>query len=282
MKLITGVTGHIGRRAAELLSARGEDLVLLARDPDRAPAFSGALTARGDYADTSSLVAAMQGCELAFITSVYGPPGERSRLHMNAIDAAGAAGVGHIIYLSFQGASPDSVFPYSVDHWHTEEHLKASGIGYTILRDSFYLDRLVGWAGEEGVIRGPAGDGKVAWVAREDVAQVVAAIAANGSHIGRTLDVTGPEAFDLETGVRRLSDISGRAYRYHAETIAEGRAWRAAAGGKPHELDIWLGSYLAIAAGEVAAVSDTVENVIGRPPYTLEAYFAAFPERLDD
>lgn len=278
--LITGATGHVGRRVAELLSKRGAVLKRLARNPSRARVLEGASVVSGDYADPGSLRNAMTAVETVFLVSAYGAPLKRARLHGNVIDAAVQAGVKRVVYLSFQSASATSPFPYSADHLLTEAHLKQSGLGFTILRDSFYLDLLPHIADEEGVIRGPAGTGTVAWVSREDVAQVAVSVLVEPGHEGQTYDVTGPEAFGLSEAAQRLSEVVHRRIRYVDETVEEGRGWRAATGASDWEVEVWLGSYLAMASGELSRTSDVVERLTGRPPFNLESYFSAYPRRL--
>ena len=74
------------------------------------------------------------------------------------------------------GLSPAATFTFARDHWHTEEHIRETGVDFTFLRDNLYLDFVPGFVGEDGVIRGPAGDGSVAAVARDDVAEVAASV----------------------------------------------------------------------------------------------------------
>lgn len=107
MILVTGATGHVGGRAARLLAERGTPLRLMVREADRAPEIGAEVTI-GDYADPVSLERAFAGMETVFVVSAKAPPGERAELHRNAFEAAGRAGVGHIVYLSLQGAAPDS------------------------------------------------------------------------------------------------------------------------------------------------------------------------------
>ena len=121
---------------------------------------------------------------------------------------------------------------------------------------------------------------RVAWVAREDVAQVVAAVLVGQGHEDQTYDVTGPDAFGIAEAAARLSALTDRTVRYEEETPEAGRQWRAATGAAEHEVDVWIGSYLAMASGELSATSDTVERLVGRKPMTLEAYFAKYPARL--
>ena len=89
-----------------------------------------------------------------------------------------AAGVERIVYLSFYGASPDSTFTFGRDHWHTEQHIRGSGVAFVFLRDNLYLDVVPLLDSPEGVIAGPAGDGRVAAVARDDVADAAVTVLA--------------------------------------------------------------------------------------------------------
>lgn len=84
---------------------------------------------------------------------------DRVERHLAFIDAASAAGVDHVVYTSFQGAAPAATFTLARDHWATEEHLRASGLAHTILRDSLYADFLPLMVGEDGAIRRPGGGG---------------------------------------------------------------------------------------------------------------------------
>ena len=136
--LVTGATGKIGSCIASFLERSGNQLRLLARDPNKLSNFPNAQKVKGDYADVQSLDRAFMGVSSAFIVSGYAEPGKRARLHRNAFQAAQRAGVGHLIYLSTLGASPNSRFPMSRDHYESEQLLKATGVPYTILQDSFY------------------------------------------------------------------------------------------------------------------------------------------------
>lgn len=281
MILVTGATGHIGGRVAELLAGRGAAVRRMARDPSRLPALSATEIAKADYAEPASLGAAFEGIDRALIVSGSAAEGVRAGLHGNAIDAAARAGVAHIVYLSFQGASPNSKFPMGRDHFLTEQHLAASGVSHTALRDNLYLDGLVEMFDADGAVRGPAGSGRAAWVSREDVAQLVAAILLDSSLGGGALNVSGPEAISFAEGAERLSKLAGRTLRYVDETLEEARAWRAKSGAPEWEVDTWIGSYEAVAAGELADTSPTIERVLGRKPMSLEEYFTRNPELLD-
>jgi uncharacterized protein YbjT (DUF2867 family) len=204
---------------------------------------------------------------------------DRVSEHLAFVDAAVAAGVSRIVYTSFLGASPDAVFLLGRDHWRTEEHIRNSGLAYTFLRDNLYADLVPEFGGPEGVIRGPAGDGRLSAVARADVidvaTEVVSAAAAAHEeptrHDGISYGLTGPEALTLTEMARMISQITGRSVRFENETIEQAYASRADYGAPAWQVDAWVSTYTAIAAGEMSDVTDDVEGVTGHPPISFRA-----------
>jgi NAD(P)H dehydrogenase (quinone) len=269
--VVTGATGHIGRLVASRLSGDGVDVRLLVRDPTRlAEPLHELDTAVADYADGAAVREALTGARTVLMVSAAESADRLSR-HRAFIDAAAAAGVQHVVYTSFANAAPDSTFTLARDHAATEQHLRASGMAWTFLRDNLYLDVLREFAGSEGVIRGPAGDGRVAGVARLDVAAAACAVLSDiGPHLGRVYELSGPEAFTLSQAAETLSRATGRRVTFHDETLEEAYASRAPYGAAPWQLEAWVSTYAAIAAGELAHVSDDVERLTGRPPLSLE------------
>ncbi|MCY7396667.1 MAG: hypothetical protein LH468_11060 [Nocardioides sp.] len=142
----------------------------------------------------------------------------------------------------------------------------------TVLRDNFYLDVLPLFADAAGVVRGPAGDGRVAAVARADVADVaVAGLRDPGGHGGATYTLTGPEALTLVEVTQRAGAVLGRELRFEDETLEEADASRRAAYDVGDwQLDAWVSTYTAIAGGACAALSDDVRRVAGHEPRSLE------------
>ena len=273
---ITGATGGLGGRVARRLADRGVAQRLVVRDPTRAPELPGAEVARAAYDDGEAVRRALDGVDTLLLVSASEAV-DRVRLHSGAVDAAVAAGVQRIVYTSFLACSPEATFTFARDHWHTEEHLRKTGVRHTFLRDSLYLDVFPLFAGGDGVIRGPAGDGRVAAVARDDVADVAVAVLLGDGHDGRTYDLTGPEAFTLRQAAEELSRASGRAVTYHAETLDQAYASRAGYGAPHWEVTGWVTTYVAIAAGELDVVSDTVATVAGHPPMDLAEFLRRNP-----
>lgn len=281
---ITGATGQLGSRVVRLLAERGVRQRLLVRDAAKAPEVDGALVAVASYEDSASITAALDGVDTLFLVS-----GHESRtrldLHRRVVAAVAEAGVRRVVYTSFLGAAPNATFTYARDHSLTERAILDAGLRLTALRDSLYADVAPLFVGEDGIIRGPAGDGRIGWVAREDVARLAAEVLLDDAHADQVYDVTGPESIDLAETARVLSEVTGREIGYHAETTEE--AWRSRAGAEvrssapPTEdwlIDGWVSSYAMIATGEVAVTSHTVEHVTGKRPWTFEEFLRAEPE----
>ena len=141
-----------------------------------------------------------------------------------------------------------------------------------------YIDFLPALAGTDGVIRGPAGDGRVGAVARDDIADVAVAVLLGDGHDGRTYDVTGPEAITLQEVAEELSRVTGRSITYYEETLEEAYESRAAYGAPDFEVEGRVTSYAAIATGEMDVVSDTVSKLTGHAPMTLADFLRRHPE----
>jgi uncharacterized protein YbjT (DUF2867 family) len=273
MIVVTGASGRLGGRVARLL---GGGTRLVVRDTSRAPAL-GSEVVTASYSDFDAVRQALAGADVVFMVSGAEAP-DRVAQHRNFVDAAVAAGVGHLVYTSFVGAAPDAVFTLGRDHWATEEHIRASGLPYTFLRDNLYADFLPMMAGEDGVIRGPAGDGRAALVAQDDIAAAaVAVLRSFPSHAGRTYDMTGPAAITLTEAAATVSEVTGRAVRFHDETLDEAYASRAVYGAPGWQVEAWVSTYTSIASGELAAVSDDVRLLTGHPPMSLRELLTRNP-----
>ncbi|GIH78993.1 SDR family oxidoreductase [Planobispora longispora] len=266
---VTGVTGRLGGRVAHRLAAAGVTQRLIARDPARAPRLAGATVARAEYGDAEAVSRALDGVGAVLMVSAAETP-DRVERHRAFVDAALAAGVGHLVYISFYGASPTATFTLARDHWATEEHIRATGLPFTFLRDNLYADFLPSMVGEDGVIRGPAGQGRVSVVAQDDIADVAAAVVrAPGGHAGRSYDLTGPEDLTFAEIAAVIGSATGRRVTYRPETLEEAYAFRASYGAPAWQVDAWVSTYTAIAAGEMEGVSTAVPDVAGRPATSL-------------
>lgn len=266
---VTGATGRLGGRVARRLAAAGIRQTLVVRDPARAPELPGATAVPGSFGDAGAVRRALQGVDRVLMVSASETP-DRVDQHRAFVDAAADAGVGHLVYISFCGARPDSTFTLARDHATTEEQIRASGMTWTFLRDNLYADFLAAMVGEDGVIRGPAGEGRVAAVAQDDVADAAAAVLlAAPEHAGATHELTGPDAPTLHDVAALLSRHTGRAVSYQPETLDEAYASRASSGAPDWQLDAWVSTYLAIARGELETITNAVPELTGHAATSL-------------
>jgi NAD(P)H dehydrogenase (quinone) len=273
---VTGSTGALGGLVAHDLAARGVAQRLLVRSPDRAPALEGAAVVACSYGDAEAARVALEGVETLLMVSAS-ESAERLREHRTFVDAAAAAGVRHVDSTSFAGAAADSTFTLGRDHWATEQHVVEQGLTHTFLRDNFYLDFLpTVMVGEDGVIRGPAGDGRAAAVARADVARSAVAVLLDPSaHADATYTMTGPEALTLAEAAAIIRDETGRDVTFHDETVEEAYASRRQWEAPDWQYDAWVSTYTAIKVGEVAEVVDDVRRLTGRAPLSLRDLLAS-------
>ena len=226
------------------------------------------------YGDHDSVVAALDGVTTLFMVSAA-EDADRLGLHFAFVDAAAEAGVRHVVYTSFAGAAADCTFTLGRDHFHTEERIKASGMDWTFLRDNLYLDFFPYLVGEDGVIRGPAGDGVVAAVTRDDIAASAAAVLTEpGAHVGSTYVMTGSEAITMTQVAATIARVQGREVTFHDETLEEAYESRKRWEAPDWQYDAWVSTYTAVAAGEMAEVTDDVLRLSGRQPMTLAEYLA--------
>lgn len=285
MIAVTGATGALGGRVAAGLSAAGAtDLRIVVRDAGRAPHLPGAEVRENPagYADPAGFRAALEGVDTLYLVSAAEAE-DRLAQHLSAVDAAVEAGVQRIVYTSFLGASPDAVFTLVRQHAATEDRIRASGIRGTFLRHSMYADFVPFFAKSEdgaAVIAAPAGEGRTSFVSRDDLADVAVAVllADTGRFDGVALEVTGPEAVTLGEAARVLAEVTGRPAVYREQTVEEAWASRRPSGHPDWEIEGWVTSYLAIAAGELSTVTGVVPALTGHPARTIAEHLRAHPE----
>jgi NAD(P)H dehydrogenase (quinone) len=230
MKLIiSGASGDLGRKVTALVLQQhpAKDLILLTRNPAALAdeASRGASVRQADFGDPSTLAKAMQGGDVLLLISTLSI-GKRAQQHANAINAAKAAGVKHVIYTSSCGIQPQTPSISGQEHYATEQVLQKSGLTYTILRNSWYADVTPMFLLPAGLATGSlvasTGEGKVAPVAKADCARVAASVLlAPKKHENAIYEVTGPEFLTFRDLATLLSEASGKAIAYVEVTHEE-------------------------------------------------------------
>ena len=285
--VITGAAGNLGRRTAELMLERVDPaaLVLVTRRPDELAdlAARGADVRRADFDSPESLAPAFAGGERLLLISTD-VVGARVAGHKAAIDAAAAAGVGHVAYTSIPNptdANPAGVVP---DHRATEEHLAASGLAWTFLRHGLYSEFRIPEAQgavATGAFRHNLGDGRTAYVSRNDCAAAAAAVVSGGDeHSGRAYDITGPELIGAADLARLYAEAGGKPVEAVNVSDAEFIEGLVATGLPPGVGELVASFGAAIRDGQLDQLSSDVQDLTGRAPATLSSVLAsAFVDR---
>jgi NAD(P)H dehydrogenase (quinone) len=280
--VITGASGHLGRLVAErvLDQADASAVVLVTRDPSRLAdlAARGAEVRAADFTDPASLSDAFAGATRVLIVSTD-RVGTRVAGHKAAIDAAVAAGARSIAYTS--GVNPSDSNPIVVvrEHRESEEHLRASGTAWTMLRNSIYAEVLIPGAGAAlatGRHVSNEGDGRVSYVARADCAAVAGAVLTTDGHDGKEYDITGPEALGAGDVAALYAEFGRRpveAVLVDDEAYAAGLVEHA---GLPEPLARAYTTFgIGSRRGYSAVVSTTVAALTGRQPTRARDVLAA-------
>jgi NAD(P)H dehydrogenase (quinone) len=271
MIAVTGATGHLGRLVIENLLDRGvapREIVAIARNPEKAQdlAGRGVQLRQADYTRPETLVPALQGVEKLLLVS-GSELGQRLAQHTNVVRAAREAGVRLLAYTSILNADR-SRMQLAAEHLASEELIRASGIPFVLLRNSWYLENYtenLGSALEHGALLGSAEDGRVSAATRADYAAAAAAVVTGESHENRVYELGGDEAFTLSGLAEIISRESGRPVAYR-DLPEEEYAQALMSFGLPEPVARMLAdSDRGIARGELFTDSGDLRRLIGRP-----------------
>ena len=290
MYIVTGVGGYVAAAAAELVleSAGADQLIVTSRSDETLAAWraKGVDARKADYEDPAALAEAFAGGTRLFMVSAMEAGPNRQRQHRNAVEAATAAGVEHIVYTSFIGTEKPEVNSVEVaDHKFTEALIQGSGLTWNFLRNNQYADAMAenqaAIAITSGQSIGNAGEGKVGFVARDDVAAVAAAVLLGAGEPNTGYNVTGPDLISYREVGEMIIELSGAPITIidlsdddmYAMWDALGVP-RDASGDFSKSPVPWASDGMVtfgrmIRAGHLAHVTDVVERFTGRKPRAL-------------
>jgi len=253
--------------------------VAITRDPAKLAQFSGqGVDVRaGDFNQPSGLRQAYQGIErLVIIPTGDLQPGVRRKQHTDAIQAAVAGGVRHVMYISTVSPRPDPNNELLDSHFATEQALIGSGAAWTILRMSCYMETLLNGARqavETGTYSAVPG-APAAYVLRDDIAAAAAGVLATPGHEGITYHATGPVSISQQEIADAVSQAAGKKIAFAALTEAQQRAGLEAAGLPAFLVNIVFGFQAALRAGAFDLVTGDVERLGGKPAESPAEFLA--------
>ena len=261
MIVVTGATGRLGGVVVEDLLTRvpADRIVAVARDPARASGLAdrGVSVRRGDYDDPDGLPAAFDDAEvLLFVSSPNTEPGVRRRQHLDVVRAAAQARVGRLVYTSVVNA--ERAPGILADHMVTEDAIRETGLAYTILRNTFYMDVFVNpglrAAVDAGELRAADGGEAISTATVTDLGLGASHVLTSDAHTNQTHDMCGPLWIFPELAMI-LSQEAGRPVEYREIPLAE-------AGPMAFVYELVRDRFLATTSMEL-------ENMLGRPPTGL-------------
>jgi len=261
--IISGASGNLGGLTVDELLARGvlpSRLILVSRTPEELKKYAdrGASVRFGDFTKPESLAAAYAGGTRMLLISVGASGGVTAPdLLKRAIDAAKAAGVKHIAYTSYVGITRGDMTGRAADHFATETALKQSGLQWTMLRNSIYMNNLVAQAQRmvaDGRAAIPPNESPIGYITREDCARAAAAVLATPGHEGKAYDITGSELL----GVRQIAAAASAVTSKNIDVVQGGSDTRPGFG-RP----------------EMAFTTTHFEELTGRRPTTVRELFQA-------
>ena len=271
--LITGATGNVGSLVVERLIARGDRPRVFVRNAEKARARYGESVDvfTGDLADAETLRPALAGADALFLVN-SGP--ELAAFDELAAKAAKDAGVRHLVKLSSYDAREQNV---GTGVWHAagEAAIRATGIPFTFVQPSGFMVNALWWAPSikaEGVVRSATGEGRIPFIHSDDMADIAVKALTMPDYIGESLPITGPEALSYADMTAKIGAAIGRTLRI--EPISDDEECRKMVSrGEPAEIvTAHLSIYRAIRGGRLAAVTNTVERVLGRKAITFDQW----------
>ncbi len=276
---VSGAGGKLGRLVIEQLLARGYAGKIIAgtRKPETLQ-VPGVEIRKADFSDTAGFTAALAGGDrlLLISTDAVGEP--RRAQHLAAVAAAKAAGVKRIVYTSMPHPEPGNVIPMALDHYPTEQAIKASGLDYTILRASWYAENLLQslpQALKSGKWFTSAGEGRISYVPRADIARAAAGALLADQPGSRVLTITGTEALTIREIAAIVTEVTGKPLDVVDVTDAEITAGMVSAG-LPQQVAEFLTTFeIGYRRGALSMVTNAVEELWGEKPQKLRDFLAA-------
>ena len=278
MILVTGATGGLGHETIAFLLATtpASEIAALVRDVSKATDLvkRGVDVRQADYFDYPALVQAFRGIDKLLLVSTVAFT-DRVHQHRNVIDAAKEAGVKHLFYTSIQRSTNFVMQEVTESNLATEAYLKASGLVYTILKNGYYFEGLTPLIGSEvpgAEMLFPAGEGKIAFVKRADLAAATAALLTSEGHDNQEYTLSGSEAYSFHDIAREFSELAGRPIAYRSIELEHYIAQQVAAGFGEAYAGFFAQWGAATKHGMLSGTHDTVERLLGRKPTSLREY----------
>lgn len=268
--LVTGATGHLGAKVVDALldSVPTNQVAVSVRNVEKAEHLRtrGVDVRRGDFDDGESLARAFEGVQRLLLISTNGDNATRLRQHRAAVAEAARAGVEFIAYTSLTRADTSPMALGQV-HRETEAAIRATRIPHSFLRNNWYLENEAGTiqgAAAGGPVATAAGDGRIGWVLRDDLAVATAAVLAGTGHENTLYELTGPPRTYADLAAV-IGDVLGRQVPLQHMDVASYEAMLAGYGLPGFLVELLVDAQRAMREGALDVESGDLERLLGRP-----------------
>jgi NAD(P)H dehydrogenase (quinone) len=285
MIFVSGANGQFARAVIRniLAAGRGGDLAVGTRNADSAfaqeLAGQGVRVRQADFRRPDSMRLALEGVHKALFIPTYDTNDVRLQQNLNAIEAARAAGVQHVVYASFLRAESQRVEHSRLVHYPTEQAIRASGLDFTLLRHALYAEILVGDLQETlstGFLRRPSGTARCAYIARDDLGASAAQILLRDEPSGRVYTETMEQTYSGEEVAALMSEVFGKPVRFAAVAAQDWPRYMTEKWGVPPEIsNSTVGTMQAVQAGEFDLATSDYRQITGRPARNMRQFLEA-------
>ncbi len=279
MILITGASGSVGRSVLKEILKTKQPVRAMYRSPDDAAKVPANVpSAIADFADKTSLLRALEGVDRVYL--VCSPIRELVELESTMIDACKESAVRHVILNSALGAAD---YPKSFPSWHrkVEDKLRASSLGYTILRpNSFMQNILAYYAGSikaQGAFYAAMGNAKTSLIDVRDVGAAAASLLSS-QPAGKTYELNGPEALTYAEVAEKLSRAIGRTIRYIDISVDQQKQGMLGQGMPDWLVTALLDLQVYYTGGQGGELDDVLAKLLGRAPRTTDQFAVEFAD----
>ena len=278
--LVTGATGNVGAEVVKSLQQLGQSVVTATmneQDAQQVPVDPNTSAVRFDFGDPTTYPAAFAGVSKLFLMR---PPqiSNVKRYLFPVIDYAKQVGVEQIVFLSLIGVERNPVVP----HHKVEKYILTSGVPYTFVRPSFYMQNLNTThrveIRDQNIICVPVGRAKTSFIDVRDIGAVAAKVLTENEHQNKAYELTGSEALDYYQVAELFTDILGRKITYRNPSVFEFIRVSRARGIPWAFVMVMVGLYTSTRFGMAKQITRDVQNLLGRQPIRMQQYIQDYAE----
>jgi uncharacterized protein YbjT (DUF2867 family) len=275
MILVTGATGKTGGAVANELAAHNIPFRVLVRNADKATALKdlGAEIAVGDMTDKAAVSDALKGVDKAVLVMANGE--DQLTIEKQFTDCSVAAGVKQLVKLSSMESNPGTTKPIPAMHVASEDHIRASGMNWTMIRPTFFTQNFLSAARTikaSDEIGFALGNAVVAATDIRDVAEVIRLVLTDDAHLNKSYDLTGPEALSLAQVAEKFSIVLGRDIRYVPESVEDFRKVLTQVGLPEWRVNAVCDEFRLLSERANMHTTDSIQQILGRAPTSVEQF----------